>query len=126
MPGNDYIGYPTYALPQRTYFSQPFVQQQPLQSGIICRPVASREEAATAQVPFDGNPYVFLNLSAGEVYIKQFNYNTGNTDFIPFVRFNSAPEQVQAYATKEDIEALKAEISQLKKMPRRKEIVENE
>lgn len=126
MAGNEYMPYPAYAAPQRTYFPQPFAQQQSLQSGFTCRQVSSREEATTAQVPFDGLPYVFLNLSAGEVYIKQFNYNTGNTDFISFVRFNSAPEQVQAYATKEDIEALKAEISQLKKVPRRKEIVENE
>lgn len=123
MTENEYIPYPAYGMPQRTYFPQPYVQQ-PLQGGIACRLVSSRDEAATAQVPFDGKPYVFLNLSGGEVYAKQFNCNTGSTDFISFARVNSTAAPAPAYATLEDIEVLRAELAQLKKPQRRREAID--
>lgn len=98
--------------PVATYM--PPIQAQNMQSiiGNFCRPVATKEEAATAQVPFDGNPYVFPNLQHGEIYVKQFNINTGSTDFATYRR-EDTPQTV-SYATTAELEALRAEIRALR------------
>lgn len=98
--------------------------QSPMQSGLVCRLVGSREEAAQTQIPFDGNPYMFFNQMAGEAYMKQFNTLTGNTEFTTFTK--SAPEKAAPFATKEDIEALRAEIEKMKKPGKKREVTEDE
>ncbi len=121
-------GYPNGYTPQSTYFTPPMTSQpvQPMMSGgMVCRLVASKDEAATTQVPFDGNPYVFPNLTAGEIYVKQFNVNTGNTDFSVYTRFVPQPT---TYATADDIAALRAEIAALSKRGGKKkaEVIEDD
>lgn len=103
-------GYPT-GISNNYYPQQPMVQQ-PMQSGF--RPVASKDEAAMAQVPFDGNMYIFVNPAADEVYIKQFNVQTGNTDFKAYSRQKQEVAPAAAWATKEDIDALRKEIVALR------------
>lgn len=122
------FGYPGAYNPNATYFNPPMPTPpvQPMMSGgMVCRLVASKEEAATTQVPFDGNPYVFPNLTAGEIYVKQFNVNTGNTDFSVYTRFVPQPTN---YATAEDIAALRDEIAALGKKNGKKkaEVVEDD
>lgn len=105
--------YPNSFTPNTTYFNPPApppTVQPMMTGGMVCRLVASKDEAATTQVPFDGNPYVFPNLTAGEIYVKQFNVNTGNTDFSVYTRFVPQPT---TYATADDIAALRAEIAAL-------------
>ena len=85
-------------------------QPQPLS----CRPVSTKEEAASAQVPFDGTPYVFLNLPQGEIYVKQFDFNTGVTSFNAYAKQIPAPPP--QFATQGDLERLTAEIQALKGM----------
>lgn len=104
-----YYGYPTGI--SNNYFP-PQQQMQPMQSGMMARPVASKDEAAMAQVPFDGNAYIFLNMAADEVYTKQFNIQTGSTDFKVYVR--QKQEAPMGFATKEEINALRAEIAALR------------
>lgn len=112
-------GYPGYGYnPMQTYMpQQPAVPQtpavaQPMQGGVVCRPVASIDEAKGMQVQFDGSLYAFINLAAGEIYTKQFNFNTGNTDFEVYTKQAPAPPVV--YATAAELEALRREIAQLR------------
>lgn len=67
---------------------QPMIQQTApapvMQSNVNVRMVTSREEAIAAQIPFDATVNIFANLSAGEVYIKRFNIQTGKADFDVF------------------------------------------
>lgn len=115
MPYSPYIPTMGGYNPMNTYMQPPAMPPAPqplMQSGIVCRLVASKEEAATTQIPFDGNPYVFPNLTAGEIYVKQFNINTGNTDFSTYTRY--VPEPI-TYATADDIAALRLEIAALSK-----------
>lgn len=90
--------------------------QQPPQSGYICRPVTSREEALGVQVDFLGPGTVMPDLGHGMVYLKRFNPNTGASDLMEFAyqppKQEAPPVQ---YATVEDINALRVEIEALKK-----------
>ena len=134
--GSESMAYPQYNYPyQNSGYSavnqfapqQPQYQQMnqmPMQSGIICRPVASKEEASQTQIPFDGNPYVFINQMAGEIYTKQFNTLNGNTDFTTFTR--QMPERADRYATKEELDALRADFEKMRRPGRKKEAGEDE
>lgn len=108
-------GFPNYGYnPGNTYMpQQPQQIQQPMQSGVMCRPVSSIEEAKGMQVQFDGSLYAFINLNAGEIYTKQFNFNTGSTDFEVYTKAKPAPPV--AYATTSDIEEIRKELAALKK-----------
>lgn len=118
------FGYPNYGYnPGNTYMPQQI--QQPMQSGIMCRPVSSIEEAKGMQVQFDGSLYAFINLNAGEIYTKQFNFNTGSMDFETYSK--AAPVAPVAYATREDIEDLRKELAAMKKVKIKKaEVGEDE
>lgn len=83
-----------------------------MQQIIDCRPAASREEASAAQVPFDGSPHVFLNLPQGEIYVKQFDFNTGVSAFSTYTKQIPAPPP--KFATQEDLERLTAEIERMR------------
>lgn len=113
---NYQFGTPNYVYtPQQTYFPtqqyQP-PQTQPMQGGVMCRPVASIEEARAMQVQFDGSLYAFINLAAGEIYTKQFNFNTGNTDFEIYAK--KAPAAPVVYATAAELEALRRELAAMR------------
>lgn len=116
-----------YGQPQM-YAQQAYAQQmqgmgqaipQQAQPQVITRMVTSREEATTAQIPFDSTLNVFLNMSAGEVYIKRFNPNTGGALFDEFIhpsRYQQMKEQekpAQEFATVEMVAALDSRVSEL-------------
>lgn len=96
------------------------VMPQQAQPQVITRMVTSREEATTAQIAFDANVInVFVNMGAGEVYIKRFNPNTGGALFDEFIhpaRYQQMKEQekpAQEYATVEMVQALEGRVSEL-------------
>ena len=107
-----YYGYPTGI--SNNYYPPQQQMMPAMQTGMVARPVANKDEAAMAQVPFDGNTYIFVNLAADEVYTKQFNTQTGSTDFKSYVRQKQEAAAVTGFATKEDIDALRKEIAALR------------
>ena len=117
-----------YGQPQ--YTQQAYLQQmqgmgqampQQAQPQVITRMVTSRDEATTAQIQFDANVInVFLNLGAGEVYIKRFNPNTGGAIFDDFLHPSKLQQMAQQqakpapeYATVEMVQALEAKVGEL-------------
>lgn len=105
-------GYPSYNYnPMQTYMPQQ-PTQQPMQGGLFCRPVNSIDEARQAQVQFDGSLYAFINLADGQIYTKQFNFNTGSTDFEIYTKQAPAPPVV--YATADEVAALRRELAALR------------
>lgn len=98
---------------------QPAQMQQP---NVISRMVTSRDEATTAQIPFDSTINVFINPSAGEIYVKRFNPNTGGAWFDDYVSAAKLQAMQQAqepqkdapeYATVEMVAALETRVSEL-------------
>lgn len=125
------FGYPGYGYnPANTYMPQqpqqvPQPVPQPMQGGVMCRPVSSIEEAKSIQVQFDGSLYAFINLAAGEIYTKQFNFTTGSMDFEIYSK--AAPAPPVAYATREDIDELRKELAAMKRAKVKKvEVSEDE
>ncbi len=105
--------YGGYQAPYNSYTpASPFIQQQQALCGMSCRPVSSADEARGIQVQFDGNPNVFINEAAGEIYVKRFNFGTGSMDFDTFVKALPAPPVT--YATAAEFEMLKRELAELK------------
>ena len=94
---------------------------QQAQPQVITRLVTSRDEATTAQIQFDANVInVFLNLGAGEVYIKRFNPNTGGAIFDDFLHPSKLQQMAQQqakpapeYATVEMVAELEARVGEL-------------
>lgn len=96
---------------------QPAVMQQP---GMLpARYVTGREEAVAAQI-IPGDPFIFADFQRGRIYVKQINPQTMAADFIEFdrvqtVQAQEAPAQTQVqFATKEDLEALKADMEAIR------------
>lgn len=123
--GMQTAGYPQVTQPQQTYAPQVGVMSQmtPQQPNATLRLVTSRDEATTAQIPFDNTINVFVNLSAGEVYIKRFNPNTGGAVFTDYLDAQRAQEALIAaqeaakppvqYATVEQLTGLEQRVSEL-------------
>lgn len=80
-------------------------------TGPVVRPVTSREEAAVAQIPFDGSAAYFINTANGEIYAKAFRQD-GTAPLAIYRRVEDAPVQ---YATVEQLNAIMEEIEKLKK-----------
>lgn len=112
------------------YAQQAYAQQmqsmgqampQQAQPQVITRMVTSRDEATTAQIAFDANVInVFVNMGAGEVYIKRFNPNTGGAIFDDFLHPSKLQQMAQQqakpapeYATVEMVAALENRVSEL-------------
>ena len=112
------------------YAQQAYAQQmqgmgqaipQQTQPQVITRMVTSRDEATTAQIAFDSNVInVFLNLGAGEVYIKRFNPSTGGAIFDDFLHPSKLQQMAQQqakpeteYATVDMVQALEGRVSEL-------------
>lgn len=118
---NPYGGYgqpPMYA--QQAYMPQmqtqmPQMPQQPQQPTVSVRLVTSRDEATTAQIPFDSTINLFVNLGAGEIYIKQFNPQTGGAVFRCFAEAAKTKEEQkpQEYVTEDRFCALEQRVSEL-------------
>lgn len=55
--------------------------------------VDSIKEAETTPIDFSGNPTFFFNRKENEVYLKQFNLQTGKTFFGKYVFSPIVPEE---------------------------------
>lgn len=88
----------------------------------MSRPVSSREEAQATAADFSGALMVFPDLAHGHVYLKRWNMQTGAADFVEFgpvetVAENATvPEYVCLHTYQEDMEKLRKELSDLKKV----------
>ena len=97
-------------LTQNAAQAAPAAQNQ----GFYVRPVTSREEAVAAQVDFFGPGTIMPDLSQGVIYLKRFNPQSGASDFFAFTVEQPKEETPVQYATKEDIESIRAEIDEMK------------
>lgn len=116
-----------YGQPSQQMLQQAYAQQmqgqmmaQQAQMKVITHMVTSREEATTAQIPFDNTINVFLNLGAGEVYVKRFDFSTGGAIFDDFIHPGKLQQMAQQqskpateYATVEMVAALENRVSEL-------------
>jgi hypothetical protein len=109
---------------QQAYAQQMMAQPVPqqMQPRVSVQMVTNRDEATTAQIPFDTNIInVFVNMSAGEIYMKRFNPNTGGALFDEFIHAQKAQQMAQKqqeepapqYATVEMVQALDSRVSEL-------------
>lgn len=96
-------------------------QQEP-QQNIICRPVASVEEARAIQTDFSGALMVFPDVSHGMIHTKRLDYNTGSAVFNtyrleqPVQTAEQASASAIEYAPMSEVNALKAKIEELEAM----------
>lgn len=82
------------------------------------RMVSNREEANSVPADFSGALMVFPDVNHNRIYIKRWNTQMGAAEFLEFIP--AMPETISIpagsqYATKEEIEVLRAEIEALKK-----------
>lgn len=112
------------------YYQPPYPVQQPQQqpADLVCRMVASAEEARGVPVDFSGKPMFFPHLSAGKIYVKAFDPGSGSAVFREFWLHDEAePAQPQdppapmsaVQALEQTIEELRGEIKALKATRRR-------
>lgn len=104
--------------PQQQFYGgyqRPMQQVQQAPPGYVCKPVTSREEAVATSTDYFSLGTVMPDLGHGMIYLKRFNQKTGSSDFLEFQRY--IPEQAAPveYATKADLEALRAELTPKKK-----------
>lgn len=105
--------------PQQQFYGgyqRPMQQvQQAAPPGYVCKPVTSREEAVATSTDYFSLGVVMPDLGHGMIYLKRFNQQTGSSDFFEFQRY--IPEQAVPveYATKADLDALRAELTPKKK-----------
>lgn len=117
-----YPQYPAYQPYQRQDYipsNIPGIVQTPAQPSV--RPVASREEAAVAQIPFDGSTAYFVNAATGEIYTKAFRAD-GTAPLETYKKVTETPVQ---YATVDQFQALVEEIEKLKR-PKGKAVKDEE
>lgn len=105
---------PQYQYQQRQeYMPQP-VMQTPVQqanNSMSIRLVASRAEAETMQIPFDGTTHFFYDTSCGKMYSKTFNGNTGAAPLITYSRDAEVVTTAPQYVTMEEFNAFKEEMT---------------
>lgn len=116
-------GYPTYIphrsdapqnMPQapqnspQSSFAAPAIQSAPsMQSGFICRPVTSREEAVAIQTDFMSPGTLMPDFGHGMVYFKRFNSNTGLSDWLEFALVQPKQEENVSAPPADQTDALK-------------------
>lgn len=81
--------------------------------------VGSIEEAQNSMPDMQGNPVFFFNQNSQEVYVKQFNLQTGKADFIKFIRSNIEPR-------KDEIKELNEKVEELYKLVKPKKAVKDD
>lgn len=87
-------------------------QQTPQTPSFGVRPVTGREEAVAAQVDFCGPGTLMPDLGHGIIYLKRFNPNTGACDLFAFpLAQPEQPTPQPQYATMEDLNALREELT---------------
>lgn len=82
------------------------------QSGFACRPVTSKLEAETFQIPFDGSTTYFVDTANGKIYSKTFNFNDGTAPLVTYIREDNTP--APQYVTADMVDALRGEIDNLR------------
>lgn len=109
-----------YQMQQQYQQTQP-TQQEP-QQNIICRPVASLEEARAIQTDFSGALMILPDVSHSMIHTKRLDYNTGSAVFNTY-RLEQPAQAVQEiavpvveYAPMSEVNALKAKIDELEAM----------
>lgn len=104
-----------YQQPQQFYGGYQRPQPQQIAPGYVCKPVTSREEAIATSTDYFSLGVVMPDIGHGMIYLKRFNQQTGASDFFDFKLFT--PEQATAveYATKADLDALRAEFTAKKR-----------
>lgn len=98
---------------------QPQAQSQP---NVICRPVASEEEARATTTPFDGSTLLLTDFGHGRVYSKALNYMDGSALFNTYQlvqprntqTVESDPATVVEYAPRAELDSLRAELESLR------------
>ena len=71
--------------------------------------VTSRAQAEVAQIPFDGQPYFFLDTASRKLYCKSFDPQTGLCPLMEYAPVTQ--EQPPQYATVEQLTALEKRIT---------------
>lgn len=126
-PPYPYGGYQPMQMPQ---MQMPQMAPQMPQNGQfgqgglspMSRPVSSREEAQATAADFSGALMVFPDLAHGHVYLKRWNMQTGAADFVEFGPVETVAENatvseyVCLHTYQEDMEKLRKELSDLKKV----------
>lgn len=81
-------------------------------------PVTSLEEAKAAIVDLDGSMYVFVNVSQGEIYTKQYNLANGTSDFLTYKLLDkgNSPQYVTIEAMQGYNDTLKQLVEEVKNL----------
>ena len=123
MSGYNQYGYQPQQtwMPQRQqnpgYQMQDFnfqMPQQMQQPGVICRPVASIDEARATPTDFSGNALLLIDLPHGMIYTKILDPQTGSAVFGVYQRVQEPVQQAQEYAPMSLVQELRQEIMVLK------------
>lgn len=107
---------PRQQMPQQ-YPMQDFnfqMPQQMQQPGVICRPVASIDEARATPTDFSGNTLVLTDIPHGMIYTKMLDAQTGSAVFGVYQRVQEPVQQAQEYAPMSLVQEMRQEIMLLK------------
>lgn len=83
------------------------------------RPVTNREEAVSTPADFGGALMLFPDITHNRVYLKRWNVQTGNADFVeyaPVIPANAEPQTEQsavAFASLQDFQDLQETVTNL-------------
>lgn len=106
-------------LQNNSYYPQSAAERQ--ETRMVCRPVASVEEAKAIPTDFNGNLMILPDFSHGMIHTKQLNYQDGSAIFqtyslTPVMEETNPPA---TFAPLDLVEALQAEIRELKEQIQR-------
>lgn len=104
--------------PQQQFYGgyqRPMQQVQQAPPGYVCKPVTSREEAVATSTDYFSLGTIMPDLGHGMIYLKRFNQQNGSSDFLEFQRYIPEQSAPVEYATKADLDALRAELTPKKK-----------
>lgn len=82
--------------------------------GFVCIPVTCREQVVATQIPFDGSTTFFVDTSAGMIYAKTFDLNTGAAPIQEYVRVEHTQVQPE-FVPMTMFKDLLAKVDQLEK-----------
>lgn len=107
--------YNPYGYPYQPYqqMQQGYPQQQSTQPQIVCRPVASIDEARAIPTDFSGNVQIFPDLAHGCIYTKALNYQTGAAELNVYRLYSEPAQNPPEYITKGEFLGLKTVVDRL-------------
>lgn len=90
---------------QYPYGNYSYMQQQPQNLYLKCRPVSSKQEAKVAQIDLDGSLWVFTDVGNKRIYTKQINVDgTANFNTYILTEEKDNTEQQINYVTKQEFD----------------------